>query len=283
MQNRAPQTDYDALAARIKAWGNALGFQAVGISDTHLDAAEAHLLQWLSDGHHGAMDYMAKHGAKRARPAELVPGTLRVISVRMDYYPLHAKDTQEVLADGSRAFISRYALGRDYHKVLRNRLEKLAQQIRDAVECQCRVFTDSAPRAGSGAGAKGASGLARQAHAAAVARAGFMVLSGRDIHRSCRLPSRMRLQRVTRTITAAPATPASICAPRKPSPRHTSSMRGAASPTSPSSSKAASLSSCARSSATASTAATTASWSARGTVSRKKSIEPDFAVRNGLG
>ncbi len=118
----------------------------MGISDTRLDAAEAHLLQWLADGHHGAMDYMAKHGAKRARPAELVPGTLRVISVRMDYYPQQAKDTHEVLADGSRAFVSRYALGRDYHKVLRNRLEKLAQQIRDEIgECQCRVFTDSAP------------------------------------------------------------------------------------------------------------------------------------------
>ena len=91
------------------------------------------------------MDYMAKHGAKRARPAELVPGTLRVISVRMNYYPQQVKDTHEVLADGSRAFVSRYALGRDYHKVLRNRLEKLAQQIRDEVECQCRVYTDSAP------------------------------------------------------------------------------------------------------------------------------------------
>jgi len=145
MQNGIPLTDYDALAARIKAWGNALGFQAVGISDTHLDAAEAHLLQWLADGHHGAMDYMAKHGVKRARPAELVPGTLRVISVRMNYYPEHARDTHKVLADGSRAFVSRYALGRDYHKVLRNRLEKLAQQIRGEVGCQCRVFTDSAP------------------------------------------------------------------------------------------------------------------------------------------
>lgn len=145
MQIGIPQSDYAALAARIKAWGDALGFQALGISDTRLDAAEAQLLQWLAEGHHGAMDYMAKHGAKRARPAELVPGTLRVISVRMNYYPEHAKDTHEVLADGSRAFISRYALGRDYHKVLRNRLEKLAQQIRNEVDCQCRVFTDSAP------------------------------------------------------------------------------------------------------------------------------------------
>jgi epoxyqueuosine reductase len=145
MQNGTPQTDYAALAARIKSWGSALGFQAVGISDTHLDVAETHLLQWLADGHHGAMDYMAKHGARRARPAELVPGTLRVISLRMNYLPQQARDTHEVLADGSRAFVSRYALGRDYHKVLRNRLEKLAQRIRDEVDCQCRVFTDSAP------------------------------------------------------------------------------------------------------------------------------------------
>ncbi len=145
MQNGTPQLDYEALALDIKAWGRALGFQAVGISDTRLDAAEAHLMQWLAGGHHGAMDYMAKHGAKRARPAELVPGTLRVISARMNYYPERAKDTHEVLADGSRAFVSRYALGRDYHKVLRNRLEKLAQQIRDQIACQCRAFTDSAP------------------------------------------------------------------------------------------------------------------------------------------
>lgn len=145
MQNGTPQTNYDALTLRIKAWGRTLGFQALGISDTHLQTAESGLLQWLADGHHGSMDYMAKHGVKRARPAELIPGTLRVISVRMNYYPEHAKDTDEVLQDGSRAFISRYALGRDYHKVLRNRLEKLAQQIRNEVACQCRVFTDSAP------------------------------------------------------------------------------------------------------------------------------------------
>jgi epoxyqueuosine reductase len=145
MQNGIPQTDYGALAARIKAWGGALGFQAVGISDTRLDSAETHLLQWLADGHHGAMDYMAKHGAKRARPAELLPGTVRVISLRMNYYPQQSKEAMEVLADGSRAYISRYALGRDYHKVLRHRLEKLAQQIREEISCQCRVFTDSAP------------------------------------------------------------------------------------------------------------------------------------------
>jgi len=145
MQNGTPQTDYALLAEHIKTWGKELGFQAVGISDTHLDAAEVRLLKWLAEGQHGTMDYMAKHGAKRARPSELVPGTLRVISVRMNYYPEQAKDTLEVLADSSRAFISRYALGRDYHKVLRKRLEQLAQQIRNEIDCQCRVFTDSAP------------------------------------------------------------------------------------------------------------------------------------------
>ncbi len=138
--------DYRALATRIKEWGRALGFQAVGISDASLPEAEAHLQQWLAQGFHGEMDYMAKHGVKRSRPAELIPGTLRVISVRMDYYPPNAKDSWEVMKDGSRAFISRYALGRDYHKVMRNRLEKLAKKIRAEVgDYKHSVFTDSAP------------------------------------------------------------------------------------------------------------------------------------------
>ena len=124
----------------------ALGFQAVGISDTDLGEAEARMQQWLAQGYHGAMDYMAKHGTKRSRPAELLPGTVRVISLRMDYYPPGAKDSWAVLQDGTRGFISRYALGRDYHKVLRKRMEQLAQQIRAEVPAaQCRVFTDSAP------------------------------------------------------------------------------------------------------------------------------------------
>lgn len=101
---------------------------------------------WLAQGYHGGMDYMANHGTKRSRPDELIPGTLRVISLRMDYYPPAAKDSWEVIQNGERAFISRYALGRDYHKVLRNRLEKLAQKIRaETGAAQCRVFTDSAP------------------------------------------------------------------------------------------------------------------------------------------
>ncbi len=147
MQNAVPQVfDYHALAASIKQWGRALGFQAVGVSDTHLGDAEAHLMEWLAQGRHGAMDYMAKHGTKRARPAELLPGTRRVISLRMNYYPPAALDAWQVLDDGERAFVSRYALGRDYHKVLRHRLERLAQQIRAATGTfNYRVFTDSAP------------------------------------------------------------------------------------------------------------------------------------------
>lgn len=138
--------NYAALTFKIKEWGRALGFQAVGIGDIQLHDAEQHLLEWLAQGFHGEMDYMAKHGTKRSRPAELIPGTARVISVRMDYYPPNAKDSWEVMKDGSRAFISRYALGRDYHKVLRYRLEKLAAKIRsEASECSYRVFTDSAP------------------------------------------------------------------------------------------------------------------------------------------
>jgi epoxyqueuosine reductase len=147
MQIEHPQqVDCAALAAQIREWARELGFQAVGISDTDLSAAEQGLLEWLAQGLHGGMDYMANHGTKRSRPAELVPGTLRVISLRMDYLPSAARDGREVLKDGERAFISRYALGRDYHKVLRSRLAKLAERIRGAVaEFDGRVFADSAP------------------------------------------------------------------------------------------------------------------------------------------
>jgi epoxyqueuosine reductase len=138
--------DLAQLAARIKQWGLELGFQAVGIADTDLGQAEERLLAWLAAGMHGEMDYMAKHGAKRARPAELVPGTLRVISLRMNYQPPAARDSWEVMQDSTRAFVSRYALGRDYHKVLRNRIEQLARRIGEEVgPFSYRVFTDSAP------------------------------------------------------------------------------------------------------------------------------------------
>lgn len=134
------------MASQIKQWGIELGFQSVGISDTHLGVAETRLQQWLARGYHGAMDYMAKHGNKRSRPADLIPGTVRVISVRMNYYPPDAKDAWEVIGDRERGFISRYALGRDYHKIVRNRLEQLAKKIRAETDnCNYRVFTDSAP------------------------------------------------------------------------------------------------------------------------------------------
>lgn len=117
-----------SLASRIKAWGRELGFDEVGVADTDLATAEAGLMAWLEAGCHGQMDYMYKHGTKRSRPAELEPGTLRVISARMSYLP-DAADALTVLNDPSKAYVSRYALGRDYHKVLRARLQKLADRI----------------------------------------------------------------------------------------------------------------------------------------------------------
>ena len=133
------------LARDIKRWGAELGFQKVGIADRDLSAAEARLIDWLGKGFHGDMDYMAKHGAKRSRPAELVPGTLRVIVARMNYQP-RARESWVVINDGARAFISRYAVGRDYHKVLRRRLQQLADRVTAAIgDFRYRAFTDSAP------------------------------------------------------------------------------------------------------------------------------------------
>ena len=138
--------DLHALAQRIKLWGTELGFAAVGIADCDLTRAENDLQQWLDKGFHGEMDYMAAHGVKRARPAELIPGTQRIISVRLDYFPPAAADSHSVLNDPDAAYIARYALGRDYHKVLRARLQRLADRISaDVGEHHYRVFTDSAP------------------------------------------------------------------------------------------------------------------------------------------
>lgn len=137
--------DLAQLALRIKEWGRALGFDAIGISGIDLGSAEAGLQAWIDAGFHGEMDYMATHGMKRARPAALVPGTQRVISARINYRP-DAADMHATLADDRRAAISRYALGRDYHKVLRNRLQALADRITAAIgPFGYRAFTDSAP------------------------------------------------------------------------------------------------------------------------------------------
>ncbi|MDP5240209.1 tRNA epoxyqueuosine(34) reductase QueG [Uliginosibacterium sp. 31-16] len=142
-----PSIDVSTLVQDIRTWGLELGFSAVGVTDVDLRSAEQGLLDWLAAGFHGGMDYMARHGLKRARPAELVPGTTSIISVRMDYWPEpDLAQARAVQADGARAAISRYALGRDYHKVLRNRLQKLAERIGVAVgEYGHRVFVDSAP------------------------------------------------------------------------------------------------------------------------------------------
>jgi len=123
-----------------------MGFQGCAISDTDLHEAENYLSEWIADKHYGEMDYMHKHGTKRSRPDELAPGTCRIISVRMEYFPPAAKDAWGVLEDNTAAYISRYALGRDYHKLMRNRLQKLAKKIEAfAGDFKFRVFVDSAP------------------------------------------------------------------------------------------------------------------------------------------
>lgn len=138
--------DYTALAQRIKRWGKELGFAAIGIGDTELSADEAHLMNWLAAGRHGEMDYMARHGTHRSRPADLVPGTLRIISARMNYWPPQFKTPDTVLADSTLGYVSRYALGRDYHKLLRQRLQRLADRISTEIGAfGYRAFTDSAP------------------------------------------------------------------------------------------------------------------------------------------
>ena len=135
-----------SLAAQIKRWGQELGFQQVGIADTDLSQAEAHLDNWLANGFHGEMDYMQRHGHKRSRPPLLHPGTRRVISVRMDYLPEPDSAMTKALEKPLTAYISRYALGRDYHKLMRNRLQKLADRIHAEIgDFGYRAFVDSAP------------------------------------------------------------------------------------------------------------------------------------------
>lgn len=136
----------DELAAHIKRWAAELGFTAAGISDIELGAEESGLLDWLARGFHGEMDYMARHGTRRSRPAELHAGTVRVVSVRMDYWPGEAREPWSVLEDAELGYVSRYALGRDYHKLLRGRLQKLAERIQAEIgPFGYRAFTDSAP------------------------------------------------------------------------------------------------------------------------------------------
>ncbi len=137
--------NYEQLAQQIKVWGKELGFQKVGICDVDLSEHEAALQKWLDAGYHGSMDWMARHSMMRARPHELLPGTVRVISVRMDYLPPEAQFASN-LANKSHAYISRYALGRDYHKLVRKQLNKLGKLIEQEVgQYGYRPFVDSAP------------------------------------------------------------------------------------------------------------------------------------------
>lgn len=137
---------FEDLAVQIKTWGRELGFQQVGITGTDLSEDETHLQRWLDAGRHGDMDYMARHGERRSRPDALRPGTVSVISARMDYLPVNARDAWSVIDDTELGFISRYALGRDYHKVLRRRLQQLAERIEAHIgDFGYRAFVDSAP------------------------------------------------------------------------------------------------------------------------------------------
>lgn len=143
---RLPSPDSAALKELIRKWGRAQGFQQVGFAGIDLGEHETHLKEWLAAGFHGEMDYMARHGVKRSRPGELEPGTLSVISLRMDYLPEPMPAMKQALEDPAGAYVSRYALGRDYHKLMRRRLQKLADRIADHIgPFGYRVYTDSAP------------------------------------------------------------------------------------------------------------------------------------------
>lgn len=138
--------DHETLASLIKSWSMELGFQQTGITGIDLKQDEAWLLEWLEKERHGEMGYMERHGTRRSRPADLEEGTLRVISVRMDYFPEDVANAQSILDQKDKAYVSRYALGRDYHKLLRKRLQKLADKIEESTgKFGYRVFVDSAP------------------------------------------------------------------------------------------------------------------------------------------
>ena len=141
-----PNIDFNRLAIDVKRWGAELGFEQVGICDAELGADRDRLQSWLAQSRHGEMHYMARHGSKRTQPDELVPGTLRVISVRMDYMPESLEECEQALADSGFAYVSRYAVGRDYHKLMRRRLQRLAERIETQVgSFGYRAFVDSAP------------------------------------------------------------------------------------------------------------------------------------------
>jgi epoxyqueuosine reductase len=141
-----PNPSPSDLKAQLAGLARARGFEALGVADVALDADATYLDRWVDAGKHGEMSYMHKHGTKRSRPGELVPGTVRVLTARMNYWPGDARDAWDALGDDELAYVSRYALGRDYHKVLRNALQGLADDIQAQVgPMGYRVFVDSGP------------------------------------------------------------------------------------------------------------------------------------------
>lgn len=142
----ATTIDASALAAQVRIWGSELGFQQTGITGIELGADEERLTRWLSAHYHGEMRYMTRHGLRRSRPAALVPETLSVICVRLDYLPEPMSALERQLREPTAAYVSRYAVGRDYHKIMRGRLRALARRMTEAVgPFGHRVFSDSAP------------------------------------------------------------------------------------------------------------------------------------------
>ena len=175
--------DFSALAQQVKEWGRGLGFQQVGVSTLAVDADADQLDAWLAAGFHGEMDYMARNTDLRRYPERLVPGAMRAICVRMDYRP-QAEYPDHVLNQAELGYVARYALGRDYHKVLRKRLQQLARRIADAVGPHgYRVFTDSAPVLEKALARQAGLGLDRQAHQSAGPAGWVVVFPRRDPHR----------------------------------------------------------------------------------------------------
>ncbi len=142
----APPIDLQEVKRELATRAAVLGFAAIGVASIEIPEDEQHLLRWLAAGFHGEMDYMERHGVMRSRPQRLAPGTVRVVSARMDYWPEGSREPEAVLADGALGYVSRYALGRDYHKILRRALATLAQQLEARIgPFGYRVCVDSAP------------------------------------------------------------------------------------------------------------------------------------------
>ena len=146
MPQNTTSKSQEELLQHLKIWAKELGFQQLEVTDTELGHYQNHFIDWLGQNYHGEMGYMHKHGSMRYQPDELVPDTLRIISVRMDYYPPDCEAADAVLGDTELGYISRYALGRDYHKLMRKRLQKLSSKIASEIgDFGYRVFVDSAP------------------------------------------------------------------------------------------------------------------------------------------